>query len=99
MNKFSQNDICKQALLHTGDKVIEEASPDRFWGSGVKLKDAGVLDSSTWYNTGGLMSEILATVPRRIKVITHGTLLCNLDLCVFFLSCKQWMVDNTHLTP
>ena len=67
LNKFSQNDICKQALLHTGDKVIVEASPDRFWGSGVKLKDAGVLDSLTWYNTGGLMAEILATVQEELK--------------------------------
>ena len=47
LNKFSQNDMCKQALLHTGDKVIAEASPDRFWGSGMKLKDVGALDSST----------------------------------------------------
>ena len=67
LNKFSQNDTCKQALLHTGDKVIVEAFPDRFWGSGVKLKDAGVLDSLTWYNTCGLISEILATVREELK--------------------------------
>ena len=29
LNKFSQNDMCKQALQHTGDKVIVEASPGK----------------------------------------------------------------------
>ena len=54
--------MCKQALLHTGDKVIVEASPDRFWASGMKLRDVGALDNLTWYNTGGLMFKILAAV-------------------------------------
>ena len=33
----------------------------------MKLKDAGALDSLTWYNTGGLMSEILATVQEELN--------------------------------
>ena len=57
----------QMVLLHAGDTVIVEALPDRFWGSCVKLKDPGALDSLTWYNTGGLMSEILATVWEELK--------------------------------
>ena len=33
----------------------------------MKLEDAGALDSSTWVNTGGLMSEILAAVWEELK--------------------------------
>ena len=46
--KFSQDKYCKDFLLNTGDKNIGEASEDKFWGIGLKLRDSHVFDESKW---------------------------------------------------
>lgn len=39
--KFSQNEVCKKALLGTGDREIVEASPnDKIWGVGFNPEEA-----------------------------------------------------------
>ncbi|MES1224138.1 MAG: NADAR family protein [Bacteroidota bacterium] len=47
--KFSQNEKLKTFLLHTGSKVLVEASPaDAVWGIGLSQSDADALNPLTW---------------------------------------------------
>ena len=47
--KFMQNDVLKQFLLSTGDKVLVEASPtDRIWGIGLGKNNPDALDPAKW---------------------------------------------------
>ncbi|GAB2841073.1 NADAR family protein [Ferruginibacter profundus] len=44
LHKFSQHENLKQFLLHTGNRVIVEASPfDKIWGIGTKTHEADPL--------------------------------------------------------
>ena len=41
--KFEQNELCKKALLATGNKSIVEANPyDNFWGAALSLRDTNL---------------------------------------------------------
>lgn len=47
--KYLQNDMCKDILISTGDKIIVEASPfDKIWGIGLHWDNDDVLDESKW---------------------------------------------------
>jgi ribA/ribD-fused uncharacterized protein len=47
--KFSQNDLLRNVLLSTENRVIVEASPtDRIWGIGLGEDDLGIEDESNW---------------------------------------------------
>lgn len=56
--KFTQNKNLAGLLRSTGTLLIVEASPDKFWGTGVHLRNREALDRSKW-NGNGVMSEIL----------------------------------------
>ena len=64
--KFSQNPELKKFLLETETNLILEASPDRYWGVGKKLKDRDLWDQRRW--TGkNVMGNILMNVRDRLK--------------------------------
>ena len=49
LEKFSQNEWLKEALLNTGDSILVEASPyDRIWGIGMSCNDPDRFDESKW---------------------------------------------------
>ena len=60
--KFFQNKALLEILKAIGDMRIVEASRDQFWGTGIHLRDIGGLDQSFWYNSCGLMEEILVVI-------------------------------------
>ena len=45
-------------LKMTTLKIIAEASNDKLWGTGIRLRDKDALDAKTWENPGWL-SDIL----------------------------------------
>lgn len=48
-HKFSQNAAMRDLLLHTGKRVIVEASPtDRIWGIGLSKNNGASLNPFTW---------------------------------------------------
>ena len=50
-----------------GDIRIVEASRDQFWGTGIHLRrDTGCLDPAYWYNSEGLMEEVLVAVKAKL---------------------------------
>lgn len=47
--KFTQNHYLFEALMHTGDKVLVEASPyDTIWGVGLAADNPAIVDPSKW---------------------------------------------------
>jgi len=63
--EFSQNPTLKAILLHTGDKVIVEASPsDRIWGIGFDAEHAAGKDNEWGVNKLG---EALMRVRGRLS--------------------------------
>ena len=46
--KFQQNEKCKEFLLGTGNKVIVEATKDRFRGCRKRVNDYDLLESQQW---------------------------------------------------
>ncbi len=47
--KIHQNPRVKEALRHTGRKLIAEASPvDIFWGTGCGLHSSNLAKKSSW---------------------------------------------------
>ena len=47
--KFSQNELAKQLLLSTGDKIIAEASPyDKVWGIQMEANDPDSTNPAKW---------------------------------------------------
>lgn len=49
IQKFSQNEYLRTALLNTGDAVLAEcAVKDRIWGIGLSMTDAKRYDMSQW---------------------------------------------------
>ena len=59
--KFIQNTPLLEMLKTTAPKKITEASNDKLWGTGVKLRDKNALNMSSWEGPGWL-SEILTTI-------------------------------------
>ncbi|MFJ3666707.1 NADAR family protein [Streptomyces sp. NPDC090106] len=49
VHKFAADDALRRFLLHTGDRVLVEASPvDRIWGIGLAATDEGASDPERW---------------------------------------------------
>ena len=47
--KFSQNPQLKTFLLHTGERILVEASPvDNIWGIGMAKNDANIYNPTQW---------------------------------------------------
>ena len=66
MEKFSQNHELRNALMETGDKILVEASTDRFWGVGISLHDRNILNDSSW--TGkNVLGQVLTQVREHLK--------------------------------
>ena len=65
-NKFSQDELLKDYLLSTGDKILVEASPyDTVWGVGLRASDPLILNESTWKGLN-LLGEALMKVRNEI---------------------------------
>ncbi len=65
--KFTQNELLKQVLLSTEDKIIVEASPtDRIWGIGLGMDDPNRFDENMWRGTNWL-GEAIMRVRTRIN--------------------------------
>ncbi len=63
MAKFSQHPQLKLDLIATAPKKLAEASTDRYWGCGKRLRDPQVTQPSKW--TGhNIMSKLLEGVRR-----------------------------------
>ena len=68
--KFSQNPTLGEALLHTGDAVIAEASPrDRIWGIGLGVGNAKAQDPKQWRGQN-LLGKALMEVRRQLVAST-----------------------------
>jgi ribA/ribD-fused uncharacterized protein len=59
--KFSQDPDLKEILLATGEKTIIEASEDKFWGAGVRLKAVDVFDKDSWSGKNMLGQALMET--------------------------------------
>ena len=65
--KFSQNTVCKNALLASRSKLLVEASPwDRTYGIGLSLSDRNITDPSKWKGKN-LLGAILMDVRKFIR--------------------------------
>jgi len=54
-HKFSQNELLKEFLVNTGNKIIVEASPvDFIWGIGLSQDVKEAINPSTWRGTNWL---------------------------------------------
>ena len=70
--KFGQNNELQRFLLHTGDRVLVEASPvDRIWGIGLTADDPRAEDPTRWQGLnlpGFALMEARATLRAAPKV-------------------------------
>ena len=58
--KFGQNQVLKDILLKTGDKIlVEGASYDRVWGVGLAWNDPLILDEKHWLGTNWLGKTLM----------------------------------------
>ena len=65
-DKFTQNPKLLAYLLSTGNKVIGEASTDKFWGTGIKLENPKVNDQNMWSGKNA-MGEMLMRIRAELK--------------------------------
>jgi ribA/ribD-fused uncharacterized protein len=65
--KFTQNENLKQFLLQTEDRLIGEASKDRFWGTGEPLYSENVLNTTHWHGENHL-GHLLMQLRDSLKV-------------------------------
>ena len=60
IHKFSQNNIIKQKLLNTGNKILVEASPyDNIWGIGLSKGKAMTTTPDNWQGTNLLGKALM----------------------------------------
>ena len=59
--KFLQNPPLLSMLKMTTPKILAEATQDRLWGTGIKLRDTCALDTEKWSGPGWL-SRMLHTI-------------------------------------
>ena len=59
--KFLQNPPLLAMLKTTTPKILAEATTDRLWGTGVRLRDRSALDTGKWTGIGWL-SRMLTTI-------------------------------------
>ena len=64
--KFDQNKDLGKYLKTTGNRRLVEASGDRYWGAGRKLKDPLVFQSSKWSGKNNL-GRLLESIRKDIK--------------------------------
>ena len=64
--KFTQNANLRQLLIETEGKTLAEASRDKFWGIGWRLRDPDVGNSTTWTGKNN-MGKLLESVRETIK--------------------------------
>jgi ribA/ribD-fused uncharacterized protein len=64
--KFRQNQDLQACLLSTGDKVIGEATQDKFWGIGLTLNNPQTLSNNLWQGKN-MMGELLMIVRTELK--------------------------------
>ena len=64
--KFLWNKTLLEILKETGDMTIAESSRGQFWGIEIYFRDTGCLDPSYWYNSSGLMEEVLVAVKAKL---------------------------------
>jgi hypothetical protein len=63
--KFSQNEILKEYLLSTNNKILVEASPyDRIWGIGAKRGTEGICEPQKWKGQNLLGFALMETRER-----------------------------------
>ena len=68
MAKYEQTTTARQALLETGQKTIVESSPNKTWGSGLRLTDPNALDQENWPKDSiNLMGKILMNVRMNLE--------------------------------
>ena len=46
-------------LKTTPPKILVEATTDRLWGTGIKLRDTSALDTDKWAGPGWLLKMLL----------------------------------------
>ena len=66
--KFGQIRELRNELLAHGDKVLAEASSNRFWGCGMSLKDPNILATESWTGKNTL-GTLLDKVRSQVKNI------------------------------
>ena len=67
MAKFGQNPEALQALLHTGNRLLVEASPlDNLWGIGMDASNPDSTNPSKW-NGPNLLGKILMYVREKLR--------------------------------
>ena len=59
--KFLQNPSLLAMLKTMLQKLLAEATTDRLWGTGIRLRDSCALDTEKWSGTGWL-SRMLITI-------------------------------------
>ena len=57
--KFLQNPPLLSMLKTTSPKILAEATTDRLWGTGIKLRDTSALDTDKWAGPGWLLKMLL----------------------------------------
>ena len=57
--KFLQNPSLLAMLKITTPKILTEATTDRLWGTGIRLRDMCVLDTEKWSGTGWLSRMLI----------------------------------------
>ncbi len=68
VEKFSQNENLKKALIETGNSVLAEcAVNDCIWGIGLSMKDPLRLDCSKWRGKNLLGYALMATREKLIR--------------------------------
>jgi ribA/ribD-fused uncharacterized protein len=63
--KFSQNELCKQFLLNTGNDALAEAGPNKVWGIGLKMSSPDAYDKNKWQGQN-ILGEILTAVRKNL---------------------------------
>ena len=58
--KFSQNPPLLSMLRTTSPKILAEATTDRLWGTGVKLRDTQALNTEKWSGPGWLSRMLIS---------------------------------------
>lgn len=65
--KFSQNPYLKGFLRNTGDSMLVEAGPDKYWGVGLKLNDPNIHNKDSWdCHAQNRLGEVLMTIRKEL---------------------------------
>jgi ribA/ribD-fused uncharacterized protein len=71
--KFAQPGMLRKDLIHTGNRIIVEASPyDKIWGIGMEENDPGIEDPANWKGLN-LLGHAIMTVRSLIIFESYNT--------------------------